>query len=165
MMRVLSIQSTVTHGYVGNKCAVFTLNAMGYEVDAIDTVHFSNHTGYPVWKGDVATGEQILSIFDGLRENKLLANYTHLLTGANTLHIDWHVHIALSVGYMRSASCVDAIGAILQALREVNPKLVFVCDPVMGDDGKLYIPEENVPRFRSLTPKADFLLPNQTEAQ
>lgn len=148
-MRVLSIQSWVVHGYVGNKCSVFALQLHGFDVDAINSVNLSNHTGYPVWRGEVMSGEQLATIFSGLTESGLLHGYTHLLTG-----------------YVRSASCLEQIVAIHTTLKAINPALIFVCDPVMGDEGKLYVPAENVAIFRDrLVPRADFCFPNQTEAE
>jgi pyridoxine kinase len=79
--RVLSIQSHVVHGYVGNRCAVFPLQLLGYEVDFINSVQFSNHTGYPLTRGSIMDGGQLREIVDGLRANGLL-EYTHLVTGA-----------------------------------------------------------------------------------
>ena len=43
--RILSIQSHVVHGYVGNKCAAFPIQLLGHELDTINSVQFSNHTG------------------------------------------------------------------------------------------------------------------------
>jgi len=81
-MRVLSIQSHVVHGYVGNKAAVFPLQLLGFDVDVINSVQFSNHTGYQKsWEGDVLNGEQLGSLLDGLERNELLRNTGHLLTG------------------------------------------------------------------------------------
>lgn len=57
--RVLSIQSHVVHGYVGNKSATFPLQVLGFEVDAINSVHFSNHTGYGKFKGQVLSDEEL----------------------------------------------------------------------------------------------------------
>ena len=78
--RVLSIQSHVVHGYVGNRCAVFPLQLLGYEVDFINSVQFSNHTGYPLTRGGIMDGQQLRELVDGLRANGLL-EYTHLVTG------------------------------------------------------------------------------------
>ena len=81
-MRVLSIQSHVVHGYVGNKAAVFPLQLLGFDVDVINSVQFSNHTGYDQkWEGDVLNGGQLDSLLDGLERNDLLKNTQHLLTG------------------------------------------------------------------------------------
>jgi hypothetical protein len=78
--RVLSIQSHTVHGYVGNKSAVFPLQLLGMEVDFVNSVQFSNHTGYGIWKGEVLNGEQLWDLIEGLDQNSLLS-YTHLLTG------------------------------------------------------------------------------------
>uniref|UniRef100_A0A915I230 Pyridoxal kinase n=1 Tax=Romanomermis culicivorax TaxID=13658 RepID=A0A915I230_ROMCU len=77
--RVLSIQSHVVHGYVGNRCSQFTLQAHEYEVDAINSVQFSNHTGYNSWSGEILSEKQLSVLYDGLKENHL-NSYTHLLT-------------------------------------------------------------------------------------
>lgn len=105
--RVLSIQSHVVHGYVGNKCAVLPLNRFGFDVDAINSVHFSNHTGYPSFAGQVMSGEQLKDVLDGLDENGLL-RYSHLLTG-----------------YIGSLSLLEEIASTVQRLRKVNPDLVY----------------------------------------
>ncbi|XP_041007770.1 pyridoxal kinase-like isoform X3 [Juglans microcarpa x Juglans regia] len=118
--RVLSIQSHTVQGYVGNKSAVFPLQLLGYDVDPINSVQFSNHTGYPTFKGQVLNGQQLCDLIEGLEANNLLY-YTHLLT---------------------------------------------VCDPVMGDDGKLYVPSELVSVYREkVVPVASMLTPNQFEAE
>ncbi|KAJ9682710.1 hypothetical protein PVL29_018606 [Vitis rotundifolia] len=144
--RVLSIQSHTVQGYVGNKSAVFPLQLLGYDVDPINSVQFSNHTGkllillhsnslrtlkpeicqpeylagYPTFKGQVLNGQQLGDLIAGLEENNLLY-YTHLLT---------------------------------------------VCDPVMGDEGKLYVPTELVAIYREkVVPVASMLTPNQFEAE
>ena len=79
--RVLSIQSHVVHGHVGNKSAVFPLQLLGFEVDPICSVQFSNHTGYPTFKGQVLQGHQLSEIVQGLEANGLLQGYSHMLTG------------------------------------------------------------------------------------
>merc|ERR1712212_1211147 len=79
--RVLSIQSHVVSGYVGNKSAVFPLQVLGFEVDYINSVQFSNHTGYSHFKGQILDAEQLGQLFDGLVLNGLHKKYTHLLTG------------------------------------------------------------------------------------
>ncbi|KAI8018913.1 Pyridoxal kinase [Camellia lanceoleosa] len=118
--RVLSIQSHTVQGYVGNKSAVFPLQLLGYDVDPINSVQFSNHTGYPTFKGQVLNGQQLWELIEGLEANDLLF-YTHLLT---------------------------------------------VCDPVMGDEGKLYVPPELVAVYREkVVPVASMLTPNQFEAE
>lgn len=106
--RILSIQSTVVHGYVGNKCAVAPLNRLGLEVDAINSVQFCNHTGYPSFAGQVLDGGDLKTLVDGLDANGLLAGYTHLLTG-----------------YIGSLSLLETIAGVVARLRAANPDLVY----------------------------------------
>ncbi|CAL8468163.1 g7702 [Coccomyxa elongata] len=145
--RVLSIQSHVVHGYVGNRCAVFPLQLLGYEVDFINSVQFSNHTGYPLWKGTVMDGDQLWDIIEGMKANNLL-EYSHLLTG-----------------YIGSASLLQTIERLVALLRQHNPGLIYVCDPVMGDHGKLYVKPEVVPCYQEIVPLATVMTPNQFEAE
>ncbi|KAG5535371.1 hypothetical protein RHGRI_023210 [Rhododendron griersonianum] len=156
--RVLSIQSHTVQGYVGNKSAVFPLQLLGYDVDQINSVQFSNHTGkmlislhlnrYPTFKGQVLNGQQLWELIEGLEANDLLF-YTHLLTG-----------------YIGSVSFLNTILEVVSKLRAVNPKLTYVCDPVMGDEGKLYVPPELVAVYREkVVPVASMLTPNQFEAE
>eukprot|EP00898_Chlorokybus_atmophyticus_P001943 jgi/Chlat1/274/Chrsp1S03166 len=131
-------------GYVGNKCAVFPLQLLGFEVDPINSVQFSNHTG----EGQVLTGEELWALIEGLEANGLLS-YSHLLTG-----------------YIGSLSVLDTIKRVVDKLKEKNPNLVYVCDPVLGDSGKLYVKPELVPVFRSsVVSAASLLTPNAFEAE
>eukprot|EP00210_Caulerpa_lentillifera_P005533 g5292.t1 len=146
--RVLSIQSHVVHGYVGNKCAAFCLQRLGFEVDVINTVQFSNHTGYPHITGTRLTGSELVELKRGLQENQLV-NYTHVLTG-----------------YIGRKEALEATGELVREFKEECPNLVFVCDPVMGDDGQLYTPQELLEVYQTqILPIADILLPNQFEAE
>ncbi|XP_060803280.1 pyridoxal kinase [Amyelois transitella] len=146
--RVLSIQSHVVHGYVGNKSAVFPLQVLGFEVDSINTVQFSTHTGYKTIKGTVLKNEEMEEIVEGLIANDVHF-YTHFLTG-----------------YSRSADSMKQVAEIIKKLRLKNPNLVYVCDPVMGDDGRMYVPEDILPVYRDIiVPLADIITPNQFEAE
>ncbi|CAJ2653153.1 pyridoxal kinase [Trifolium pratense] len=146
--RVLSIQSHTVQGYVGNKSAVFPLQLLGYDVDPINSVQFSNHTGYPSFKGQVLNGQQLWDLIEGLEANDLLY-YTHLLTG-----------------YIGSVSFLNTVLDVVSKLRSINPKLTYVCDPVLGDEGKLYVPQELVTVYRErVVPMASMLTPNQFEAE
>ncbi|KAK7290184.1 hypothetical protein RIF29_04419 [Crotalaria pallida] len=146
--RVLSIQSHTVQGYVGNKSAVFPLQLLGFDVDPINSVQFSNHTGYPSFKGQVLNGEQLWELIEGLEGNDLLY-YTHLLTG-----------------YIGSVSFLNTVMEVVNKLRSINPELTYVCDPVLGDQGKLYVPQELVSVYREkVVPVASMLTPNQFEAE
>jgi len=147
--RVLSIQSHVVHGHVGNKSAVFPLQLLGFEVDPICSVQFSNHTGYPTFKGQVLQGHQLSEIVQGLEANELLQGYSHMLTG-----------------YIGSVSFLQAVLETVRAVRAASPDMVYFCDPVMGDNGKLYVPEELVQIYREeVLPLASVITPNQFEAE
>ncbi|KAJ4823629.1 hypothetical protein Tsubulata_032164 [Turnera subulata] len=104
--------------------------------------------GYPSFKGQVLNGQQLWDLIEGLEANDLLY-YTHLLTG-----------------YIGSVSFLDSILEVVKKLRSINPKLTYVCDPVLGDEGKLYVPPELVAVYREkVIPVATMLTPNQFEAE
>lgn len=146
--RVLSIQSHVVSGYVGNKAATFPLQVLGFEVDPLNSVQFSNHTGYGSWKGQVLNEKDLDDLSEGLDKNKLNF-YTHLLTG-----------------YVGSPSFLRRIAEEVKKLKTINPDLIYVCDPVMGDNGQMYVPKELLPIYRDeIIPLADILTPNQYEAE
>ncbi|KAF7664767.1 hypothetical protein LDENG_00166130 [Lucifuga dentata] len=146
--RVLSIQSHVVRGYVGNKSASFPLQVLGFEVDSINSVQFSNHTGYAHWKGQVLTAEELNVLYEGIKLNKV-NQYDCILTG-----------------YSRDMSFLEMVVDIIQELKAANPSLVYVCDPVMGDHGAMYVPENLLPVYRDkVVPLADILTPNQFEAE
>jgi len=148
--RVLSLQSHVVSGYVGNKSATLPLQLLGLEVEAVNSVQFSNHTGYGSVKGQVMDAQQLEAIIAGLEGNGLLSGrYSHLLTG-----------------YIGSASFLRAVQQIILKLKKANPGLLYVCDPVMGDNGHMYVPAELLPIYReSIVPLADVIVPNQYEAE
>ncbi|XP_043592471.1 pyridoxal kinase [Bombus pyrosoma] len=146
--RILSIQSHVVSGYVGNKSAVFPLQLLGFEVDAINSVQLSNHSGYKVFKGQVLNDKDLEELINGLVQNNL-DNYTHLLTG-----------------YVGSALFLKKIAEVIRILKHKNPNLIYVCDPVMGDNGKMYVPEALKEIYREeIVPLADIVVPNQFELE
>lgn len=147
--QVLSIQSTVVSGYVGNKCASFALQILGFDVCPVNSVQLSNHTGYSCFKGQVLNAEDIECLYDGLKQNNIHGQFSHLITG-----------------YIGSKSFLLKVGEIIQDIRDSNPGITYVCDPVMGDNGKMYVPEELMPVYRDvIVPKADIVTPNQFEAE
>jgi len=147
--RVLSIQSHVVSGYVGNKSAVFPLQVLGFEVDFINSVQFSNHTGYSHFKGQILDDGQLGELVEGLVLNNLHRKHTHLLTG-----------------YINSVSFLQKVAEVVSILKSANPPLVYVCDPVMGDNGKLYVTPDLLPIYRDvILPLADIVTPNQYEAE
>lgn len=135
---------------VGNKAAVFPLQLLGFEVDVVNSVHFSNHTGYAQgWEGDVLKGDQLVQILNGLERNELLEDVEHVLTG-----------------YIGSESFLEAVLDVLHAVRKHNSHARYVCDPVLGDHGKFYVPENLVQVYKEkLLPVADVITPNQFEVE
>ncbi|KAJ2747293.1 putative pyridoxal kinase [Coemansia sp. BCRC 34301] len=147
--RVLSIQSHVVSGYVGNRAATFPLQLLGHEVDVINTVQFSNHTGYNSFRGQRFPASHVLDLYAGLEANGLDSGYTHLLAG-----------------YMGNSENIRAVEEIAGRLLARTPELFFVLDPVLGDDNALYVPLELVAMYRDvLCPLAKLVLPNQFEAE
>jgi len=148
--RLLSIQSHVVSGYVGNKSATFPLQLLGFEVDAINSVQFSNHTGYSEGvKGQVLNDSELQDLIDGLNLNKI-NKYSHIING-----------------YIGSKSFLLKLGEVVKHLKSINPELTYVCDPVMGDFGPgMYVPEELLPVYRDvIVPLSDVCIPNQFEAE
>ncbi|KAM0799362.1 pyridoxine kinase [Usnea florida] len=149
--RVLAIASHVVYGYVGNKMAAFVMQTMGCDVSILNTVQFSNHTGYEQFKGTKTSADEISQLYAGLKQSYL---------------IDFDV---LLTGYAPSAETVEAIGAIARDLKlraSTKPGSFFwVLDPVMGDQERLYVNEDVVPAYKNLLRDADLILPNQFEAE
>lgn len=135
---------------VGNKAAVFPLQLLGFEVDCINSVQFSNHTGYEHgFQGDVLKGEQLRRLLKGLQDNNLLGDIGHVLTG-----------------FIGSESFLEAVLDVLQTLRSQGHAVRYVCDPVMGDKGRFYVPKDLVKVYREkVIPLADVVTPNQFELE
>ena len=149
-MRFLSLQSHVAYGYVGNRAATFPLQRLGHEVWAVNTVEFSNHTGYGAWKGRTASAEQVADIVHGIEALGMLAKCDALLTG-----------------YVGDATLGDVVLDTVRKVRAANPKAVWCCDPVLGDiDTGIYVKPgiDSFFRDRAL-PQADLITPNHFELE
>ncbi|MHC2003349.1 pyridoxal kinase PdxY [Methylobacterium sp. WCS2018Hpa-22] len=147
-MRILSIQSHVAFGHVGNASAVFPMQRLGVEVWPIHTVQFSNHTGYGAWRGRVFDGPMIEDLVLGIAERGMLGQCDGVLSG-----------------YMGSADIGTAIVRAVAAVRSANPKALYCCDPVMGDTGRGIYVRPGIPEFLrdQALPAADIVTPNQFE--
>ncbi len=145
---ILSIQSHVAYGYVGNRAAVFPLQRMGFDVSAINTVQFSNHTGYGSWTGEIFSASHILDIARGLGERGVLSKVDAVLSG-----------------YLGTGELGDAVLETVSSIRKANPDVIYCCDPVMGDVGRgMFVKPDIPPFFRDrATPLATILTPNQFE--
>ena len=149
-MNILSIQSWVAYGHVGNASAVFPLQRLGAEVWSINTVQFSNHTGYGHWTGQVYSGDAVRELVDGIAARDVLR------------HCD-----AVLSGYMGDAAIGAAILHAVARVREENPAAVYCCDPVIGDvEEGVYVREgiEEFLRDHALA-QADIATPNRFELE
>lgn len=149
-MSILSIQSHVAYGHVGNAAAVFPLQRLGFEVWPVHTVQFSNHLGYSDWQGQVFSTEHIAAIIDGVAARGALDTCSAVLSGF--------------LGAARLGQVVaDAVGRV----RAANPSALYLCDPVMGDTGTGFYVQDDIPEFlRSrAVPLADIITPNLFELQ
>jgi len=145
---VLSIQSHVAYGHVGNDAAMLPLQLLGIEPVAVHTVQFSNHTGYGEFKGQVFTPAHVQDVLDGLRARGVLARCTAVLSG-----------------YLGDAGVGEAILAAVQEVRAAQPKAHYLCDPVMGDVGRGVFVRPGIPDFlrkRALS-QASVITPNHYE--
>lgn len=150
-MNILSIQSHVSYGYVGNKAATFPLQSLGFEVWPINTVQFSNHTGYGHWHGDICTAEHIRSVIQGLVSLDLAKRCDAILSG-----------------YIGDKEIGEVILETAQQFRQLNPQLIYLCDPVMSTpNGKACFVKPDIPDFfrhQSLS-NANIITPNHFEAE
>ena len=151
--------SSLSFADVGNKAAVFPLQLLGFDVDFINSVQFSNHTGYPNgFEGEVLDGSRLLKLIDGMERNGLLSSYSG---GDSPGRIG-----NILTGYIGSESFLSAVVSVVKKLKGLNPKCRFVCDPVLGDNDRFYVPRELVGIYqREVLPLADVITPNQFEIE
>ena len=147
-MNLLSIQSHVAYGHVGNAAAVFPLQRLGVEVWPIHTVQFSNHTGYGNWQGRVFDAGLIREIMGGIEQRGALSECDGVLSG-----------------YMGGADVGAAILDAVATVKRANPSARYACDPVIGDAGRGIFVARGIPEFMKerAVPAADIITPNQFE--
>ena len=147
-MQILSVQSSVAFGHVGNSAAVFPLQRLGHEVWPVNTVHFSNHTGYGAWRGPLLAATEVREVITGIDERGGLAGVDAVLSGYQG---DEHVGAVL----------LEAVARV----KELNPDAVYCCDPVMGDVGRGVFVRDGIPEFlrEEVVPRADIITPNHFE--
>ena len=147
-MNILSIQSSVAYGHVGNSAAVFPLQRLGHEVWPVLTVHFSNHTGYGAWRGPVLTASDVREVIAGVADRGVLGECDAVLSG-----------------YQGDPAVGGVILDAVARVKELNPAAVYCCDPVMGDVGRGMFVRPGIPEFMrdTVVPQADILTPNHFE--
>jgi pyridoxine kinase len=149
-MNLLSIQSHVAYGHVGNAAATFPLQRMGVEVWPIHTVQFSNHTGYGAWTGQVFDASLIGELVKGIEARGVLGACDGVLSG-----------------YMGSAATGEGILDAVRRVKRANAKSRYCCDPVICDVGRGVFVREGIPEFmrERAVPAADIVTPNQFELE
>ena len=148
-MNILSIQSHVAYGHVGNAAAVFVLQRLGAEVWPLHTVQYSNHKGYGDWTGRDYSAAHVAELVRGLAARGALTSCDAVLSG-----------------YIGKAAMGDAIARAVGRVRRANPAALYACDPVMGDDGGLYVAPDMPDFFRARAlPLADIVTPNRFELE
>ncbi|EEI17086.1 pyridoxal kinase PdxY [Corynebacterium lipophiloflavum] len=147
-MNILSIQSAVAYGHVGNSAAVFPLQRIGHEVWPVYTVNFSNHTGYGAWRGPMIPAADVADVITGIEERGALARVDAVLSGYQG-------------GDDIAGVIVDAVARV----KELNPQAVYACDPVMGNaKSGCFVADTIPPLLRDrVVPVADIITPNQFE--
>ncbi|MDR1767619.1 MAG: pyridoxal kinase PdxY [Propionibacteriaceae bacterium] len=148
MTTILSIQSSVAYGHVGNSAATFPLMRLGVEVWPVITVHFSNHTGYGQWRGPLLAAADVAEVVKGIDERGVLGRVDAVLSGYQG---------AEDVG----AEVLNA----LDLVRQRNPQAIYCCDPVLGDEGRGIYVRPGIPEFMRdvVVPRADIVTPNHFE--
>jgi pyridoxine kinase len=147
-VQILSIQSSVAYGHVGNSAAVFPLQRLGHEVWPVITVHFSNHTGYGAWRGPVLDASDVREVIAGIEDRGVLGECDAVLSG-----------------YQGDAAVGAVILEAVELVKQANPDAVYCCDPVMGDVGRGMFVRPGIPEYLrdTVVPRADILTPNHFE--
>ena len=147
-MKVLSIQSAVADGHVGNSAAVFPLQRIGVGVLPVYTVNFSNHTGYGAWRGPLIAPEQVHEVILGIEERGVFGE----------------IDVVLS-GYQGSEGIADVILDAVARVKAANSSAIYACDPVMGNAASGCFVAPAIPALirERVVPAADILTPNQFE--
>jgi pyridoxine kinase len=147
-VKVLSIQSAVAYGHVGNSAAVFPLQRIGVEVLPVYTVTFSNHTGYGAWRGPLIPPDDVREVIAGIEDRGVLGD----------------IDVVLS-GYQGSEGIGDVIIEAVGKVKAANPSAIYACDPVMGNarSGCFVAPAIPMLLRERVVPVADIITPNQFE--
>ena len=147
MKTILSIQSQVAGGRVGNSVAAFAMERLGVRVWQLPTTILGRRPDHGAPGGGPIPAATLASLFDGLAEDGRLDEIDAVLSG-----------------YLGSPEQVGVILDAVERVKSVNPKAIFICDPVLGDEGKLFVgPELAEAMLQGLAPRADWLTPNAFE--
>ncbi|MFR9775083.1 pyridoxal kinase PdxY [Micromonospora sp. MS34] len=149
-MKILSIQSSVAYGHVGNSAAAFPLQRLGHEIWPVLTVHFSNHTGYGAWRGPLLAPGDVADVIAGIEDRGVLGDADAVLSG-----------------YQGDPAMGAVILDAVDRVKAANPDAVYCCDPVMGDVGRGMFVRPGIPEYLrdTVVPRADIVTPNQFELE
>jgi pyridoxine kinase len=149
-MTVISIQSQVAYGHVGNSAAVFPMQMRGIDVIAVPTTLLSNRPGYATIRGRILDADLVADLLRGIEERGAVATCRIILSG-----------------YLGSPEIAEVVTEFVRRAKKANPKLIYCCDPVIGDsEPGLFVPAGLPPIFRdSLLPLADVVTPNHFELE
>lgn len=147
-MKILSIQSAVAYGHVGNSAAVFPLQRIGVDVLPVNTVNFSNHTGYGAWRGPLIDPSDVADVITGIEERGAFSGVDAILSG-----------------YQGGEGIGDVIIDAVARVKASNPKALYACDPVMGNAKSGCFVAPAIPELlrERVVPVADIITPNQFE--
>lgn len=147
-VNILSIQSSVAYGHVGNSAAVFPLQRLGHEVWPVYTVNYSNHTGYGAWRGPMIPAADVAEVIKGIEERGALSRVDAVLSG-----------------YQGGSDIADVIIDAVARVKAANPNAVYSCDPVMGNaKSGCHVGDSIPPLLRDrVVPVSDIITPNQFE--
>lgn len=146
-MNVLSIQSEVVYGHVGNAAARFALHCLGHEVWAVPTVLFSSHAGYASVTGEPVSADLMAHLIGGLDANGWLKGCDAMLSG-----------------YLGEAAQADVVADAVRLAKRRNARSLYCLDPVFGDNGRAYAKHGVAEAMaKKLLPLADIVTPNAFE--
>jgi len=149
-VNILSIQSHVAYGHVGNSAAVFALQRLGCEVWPVHTVLFSNHPGHGSFRGEMVEASAVGDLVHGIEDHGVLAGCDGVLSG-----------------YLGRPETGEAIFEAVAKVKAANPAARYCCDPAIGDAGRGVYVRAGIPEFlrERAVPAADVLTPNQFELE
>jgi pyridoxine kinase len=147
-MNVISIQSQVAFGHVGNSAAVFPMQMHGIDVIAVPTTLLSNRPGYPTIRGRVLEAQLVSDLLLGIEERGAVDTCNMILSG-----------------YLGSPDIAAVIADFVIRAKARNPALVYCCDPVLGDRDRGLFVQADIPSLvrDRLCPLADIITPNHFE--
>lgn len=140
-------QSSVSHGYVGNRSATFPLQLHEWEVDVVPTVHFSNHLGYGATRGSACIPEEVHDLLNALLQDNGI------------------VYDAILTGFVPNHDIIQVIFDCVLAYKKDHPKVLWLLDPVMGDQGKMYVDTNVISTYKAMIPHAFAITPNAFEVE